>query len=79
MLTVALTAVDPIRDIADGKGGKTNSKQEYNLFNTQTLMQLAVLILRDAEVLEMSSLLPRIKGVQLHRLPAHGHFYGTPP
>lgn len=79
MHTVALTAVDPIRDIADGEGGKTNSKQEYNLFNTQTLMQLAVLILRDAEVLEMSSLLHRFKGVQLHRLPAHGHFYGTPP
>jgi len=78
MHAVALTAVDPTSDIADGGGG-TNSKQEDNLFNTQSLMQLAVLILRDAEVLEMSSLLHRFKGVQLHRLPAHGHFYGTPP
>lgn len=42
-------------------------------------MQLAVLILRHAEVLEMSSLLPRFKGVHLHRLPAHAQFYGTPP
>lgn len=58
--------------------GKTNPKQEYNLFNTQTLMQLAGLIIRYAEVLGMSSLLHRFKGVQLHRLPAHGQFYGTP-
>lgn len=55
MHAVVLPAADPIRDITDGRE-KTNSKQEYNLFNTQTLMQLAVLILRDAEVLEMSSL-----------------------
>lgn len=53
---VVLPAADPIRDITDGRKKKTNPKQEYNLFNTQTLMQLAVLILRDAEVLEMSSL-----------------------
>lgn len=77
MHAVALTDVDPIRDLADGEGGKTNPKQECNLFNTQTLMQLAVLILRDAEVLGMSSLLHRFKRVQLHRLPAHGQFYGT--
>lgn len=45
--------------------GKTNPKQEYNLFNTQTLMQLAVLILRDAEVLGLSSLLHRFKGLHV--------------